>query len=84
MYSLRRESDDAGDSGLMSQARNKDGTVASDRPQVGCYMVVGSPYARTFGDQDYWQTTIIQEILEDEPNLVRFKTRNSVYTWSQH
>jgi hypothetical protein len=56
------------------------------RPKVGAAIVVGSPYARTYSHQDWWQTTPITEILEerieeDGTEYVRFKTGNSEYEW---
>ena len=54
-------------------------------------MIVGSPYARSYSAQDWWQTTIITEILEERTEeggieYVRFrtgnfKTGNSEYEW---
>lgn len=97
-YSLRRTRDGAGDSGPMSQAIfpvfDQDTGKIIDReiqenarPQVGAAMVVGSPYGRTFSVQDWWQTTIITEILEerneDGTEYVRFKTGNSEYEWKR-
>ena len=87
MYSLRRESDGAGDSGGMSLALwiAEDGQVQEQynaRPKVGVCMRVGSVYARTYNAQDWWQTTMITEILEERDNYVRFRTGNSVYEWS--
>jgi hypothetical protein len=51
-------------------------------------MIVGSPYARTYSRQDWWQTTPITEILEerieeDGTEYVRFKTGNSEYEWKK-
>lgn len=88
MATLRRIGDDAGDSGSVSQAIrwNEDGTfkeVAGDRPIVGCSMLVGSATARTYSDQDYWLTTPVTEILEDEGDRVLFKTGNSTYEWTR-
>lgn len=95
-YSLRRTRDGAGDSGQMSQAifpvfdqdtgKIVDKEVQENaRPQVGAVMVVGSPFARSFSAQDWWQTTLITEILEerneDGTEYVRFKTGNSEYEW---
>lgn len=95
-YSLRRTRDGAGDSGPMSdlviptydvdtgKIIGKE-TKHNARPEVGGAMVVGSPYARSFSTQDWWQTTIITEILEErkteEGEYVRFKTGNSEYEW---
>lgn len=75
-----------GDSGPLSKAIewNGDGTpraVVSNRPTVGCSMLVGSPVARAYVAQDYLLTTPVIEILVDEPNYVRFKTRNTEYEW---
>ena len=51
-------------------------------------MRVGSPFGRTFLAQDWWQTTLITEILEerteDGREYVRFKTGNSEYEWTQY
>ena len=95
-YSLRRTRDGAGDSGLMSDAVtpiwDDNGKLVDKiiehcaRPQVGAVMVVGSPFARSYSAQDYWQTTPITEILEertedDGSEYVRFKTGNSEYEW---
>lgn len=86
-YSLRRTRDGAGDSGPMSEAivpkpegGYPDIEVAA-RPRVGVAIRVGSPYARSYQAQDWWMTTVITEILEDEPEYVRFKTGNSEYEW---
>lgn len=86
MYSLRRESDGAGDSGGMSLLIwVEDGVLRSKsnaRPEIGYAMRVGSNYARTMQAQDWWQTTPVTEILDDKGNMVRFKTRSgSIYTW---
>ena len=83
---LRRKSDGKGDTGPCSQAIkwNEDGSfkeVVSDRPTIGCAMLVGSITARTYEEQDYWLTSVVTEIIEDTENYVRFKTRNSEYEW---
>lgn len=95
-YSLRRTRDGAGDSGLMSDAVtpiwDDNGKLVDKiiehcaQPKVGAVMVVGSPFARSYSAQDYWQTTPITEILEertedDGVEYVRFKTGNSEYEW---
>ena len=87
MYSLRRESDGAGDAGGMSTAFSFDeeGYVRTEynaRPRVGVAMRVGYLTARTYQYQDYWQTTVITEILEDREDYVRFRTGNSIYVWT--
>lgn len=56
------------------------------KPRVGVSMRVGSPYGRSYSNQDYWTTTPVTEILEeftdDQDRLnVKFKTRNSTYWW---
>jgi hypothetical protein len=95
-YSLKRERDGAGDSGTMSKLfipiYNSEGKlidmreVDDARPQVGSVLRVGSNFARSYSAQDWWQTTIITEILEDTINedgseYVRFRTGNSIYEW---
>jgi|GEM_PF-2268401 len=101
-YSLYRIRDGAGDSGLMSLAciptfdQDTGKAVSVEEienaePRVGAVMRVGSHYARSFTAQDYWQTTVITEILEertdpDNPEYlyVRFKTGNSEYEWTRN
>lgn len=84
-YRLERERDGAGDSGPMSMAlwleRDKVQHENGARPRVGVALRVGTFYARSFTQQDWWQTSIITEILEDTPNHVKFRTGNSVYDW---
>jgi hypothetical protein len=99
-YSLRRTRDGAGDVGISSEVLipvfSTDNTSElivcevsdSPRPQVGGIMRVGSLFARSFSAQDYWQTTIITEILEDTSDeegneYVRFRTGNSEYEWKR-
>lgn len=86
MATLRRMSDGAGDAGARSEAIkwNEDGTfnsVVSNRPTVGCSMLVGSVTARSYREQDYWLTTTVTEILEESEDYVKFKTGNSIYEW---
>jgi hypothetical protein len=82
-YSLHRESDGAGDTGPMSLALKDTEIIYDARPTVGYHMRVGSSYARTYSSQDYWTTTPVIEIIEDTPNRVYFRTRNSVYVWTK-
>lgn len=85
MYSLRRESDGVGDSGPMSMMLYPGGDHEYNaRPKVGGAIRVGSIIARTFQHQDWWQTTMIQEILSETESTIRFKTRNSTYVWIDH
>lgn len=92
-YSLRRTRDGAGDSGGMSLAIHPNAGPGGEhvyehnaRPSVGTVMRVGSIGGRTYSAQDWWQTTLITEILEerteeDGSEYVRFKTGNSEYEW---
>lgn len=87
MYSLRRERDNEGDAGGMSMAiwfdeNNELQTKQNARPRVGVAMRVGSVYARTYQEQDWWQTSLITEIIEDREDYVRFRTGNSIYVWT--
>lgn len=76
-----------GDSGGMSMALWFDDKKElqhehNARPRVGVAMRVGSIYARSYQSQDWWQTTLIQEIVKDTPEEVIFKTQSgSEYTW---
>lgn len=86
MPRLVRMSDGDGDSGARSEAIlwNEDGTfkeIVSNRPTIGCSMLVGSITARSYYSQDYWLTTEVTEILEETENCVKFKTGNSIYKW---
>ncbi len=89
-YLLYRITDNAGDSGIMSQAiwLDEEGKIRIEenaRPRVGVAMRVGSSIGRSYAEQDWWMTTPITEILEDyiedDKEVVKFKTRNSVYVW---
>lgn len=92
MAKLIRESDGEGEIGGRSEAIqwNEDGTfdkILSNRPTVGCSMLVGSVTARSYSDRDWWLTTKVTEILEEKEEdgvlYVRFKTENSIYQyWS--
>lgn len=87
MYDRRER----GDSGTMSMAlwpnpdKNASEKILSEqnaRPRVGVAMRVGSIIVRSYLSQDWWQTTLIKEIIEDTPNKVVFKTTSgSEYTW---
>lgn len=89
-YSLRRDSDQAGDSGPMlisvdpgSWKTESDNGII----MVGMAIRCGSINGRTFASQDWWQTTAVVEILEvvkdeeDEAIQVRFITESGrLYT----
>lgn len=86
MPTLKRISDGAGDTGSRSEAIGWDEggnfrEVVSNRPTIGCSMLVGSVTARSYSQQDYWLTTEVTEIQEDTEDYVKFKTRNSLYEW---
>lgn len=85
-YSLTRDRDGKGDSGMMFRSINPEtGEQEGEAGDiiVGCCIQCGTPFARTFG-QDWWLTTPVTEILsceeEGESKVVKFKTRNSNYT----
>lgn len=90
-YSLIRERDGVGDSGPMCHILDAESWTPIEGetyPRVGCGVRVGSYYARSYSGQDWWQTTPITEILEESVDTegyrtVKFKTRNSVYTWKE-
>lgn len=90
-YSLIRETDGVGDSGSMCEILDFESykpIPGETYPRVGCGVRVGSPYARSYSAQDWWQTSPITEILEESVDrdgyrIVRFKTRNSVYVWRE-
>lgn len=86
MYLLKRVTDGAGDSGSMSMLIfiNEQGKTEfkhDAKPEVGCQIAVGSTHARSYAEQDYWQTTEVTEIIEERDDYVKFKTRNSIYEW---
>lgn len=61
---------------------NKDRTfkeIKGHEPIVGCSLLVGSITARSYGNQDYWLTTVITEIVEKTDDYCIFKTENSTY-----
>lgn len=96
MYAIREDKTPIsykGDSGNMSMALWQDETGEihtenSAKPRVGVAMRVGSIYARSFSHQDWWQTTLIVDIVEewtdDENNInIIFNTKNSTYHWKE-
>jgi hypothetical protein len=76
-----------GDEGSMSCLVNfnEDGeTIFKEgvRPEVGWRICVGSRYARFLQKQDWWQTNVITQILEESDNRVLFETKSgSIYEW---
>jgi len=97
MYALREDGsviNHKGDSGPLSAAhkvakngKEFEGVTYNAEPQIGCCMQVGTPFSRTFSNQDWWMTTPVTEIVYREVNdddivTVVFKTKNSTYKWS--
>ena len=91
MARLRRMSDGEGFAGsaIESISWNEDGSVKEslpgEGPIVGYSIKVGSVTAGTYSTRDWWMTTPVTEILEEEKNeegkylYVKFKTGNSIY-----
>lgn len=80
MHTLLRLEDDHRTRGRFTKAIiwNGDGTykdTLDDRPTLGASVLVG------FGLTNHWLTTEVQEIIEDTPEYVKFKTKNSTYEW---
>ena len=90
-YSLVREDRQAGDSGPLCEILDAESGMpipGETYPRVGCGVRVGSIYSRSYSGQDYWQTTPITEILHESIDdagywAVKFKTKNSIYTWKE-
>lgn len=80
-YSLIRESDGIGDSGLMLEAFDRSNPQAKHEQnvmEVGKAVRCGSLYARSYSAQDWWLTTAIKKFLEvsEDKTMVRFETEN--------
>jgi len=90
-YSLIRQDRHAGDSGLMCEILDNESykpIPGETYPRVGCGVRVGSPFARSYSAQDWWQTSPITEITDewtDDKGFrhMRFKTKNSTYIWEE-
>jgi len=87
MARLRRI-DGVGDEGSRVQAIKRTGKaldkleiIDTDRPSVGYALLVGSTTPRTYSRQNWWMTTIITEITEEneEEGYWKFRTVNSEY-----
>ena len=88
MYFLQKVDSYTGDSGNMSMFiyKDTDGAVKYEhgaKPRIGGVIRVGSMFARSYSAQDWWQTSLITEILEETENYVKFRTLNSVYEWKR-
>jgi hypothetical protein len=86
MAKLRRLRDGEGFAGARSEAIKYDEKglfekIVSDKPTVGCCMLVGTISASSYSNRDFWITTLVTEILEEKDGYVRFKTKNSEYEW---
>ena len=87
MPRLYKENDPGvGDSGSMSLQiwadSNLEVHAKPGKPVVGRCIRVGSPFARSYSNQDWWQTSYVEEILEETETRVRFKTHSgSIYIW---
>ena len=89
MARLRRIGDGAGDSGasVLAIRYDPEGKKQPEykqvqKPEIGWCLQVGSISARSYSDQDWWQTTEVTEILEENENngyYCKFKTGNSKY-----
>ena len=81
-YSLVRVHDGVGDSGPMCQILDSENYMPIEgetRPRVGCGVRVGSYYGRSYSMQDWWQTSPVTEIIEEDDDYMKFRTRNSEY-----
>jgi len=83
-YSLY-STDGRGDSGSVSCVYWLDeaGTLQTEhnaKPRVGVSIRVGSMTGRSYSNQDWWQTSLITEILEETEETAKFKTGNSTDT----
>ena len=85
MPRLRRVSDSEGHYGSLVEAIDIHGKIIGNEPIVGCALRVGTPFAGTYSERDWWMTTLITEILDDVTvdccRYVRFKTANSEYEY---
>lgn len=90
-YSLYREDESFGDSGPMCEILDSESykpIKGEYYPRVGCGVRVESFHGRTYSNQDWWQTSLVTEILEESVDdkghrTMKFKTRNSVYNWKE-
>ena len=93
-YRLTRLRDNAGDSGPLLEAINRNPLTSDADPDdpvripnaviIGYGVRVGSFYARSYQQQDWWLTTAVAEFLEvridKQSAFIRFRTENgSVY-----
>ena len=86
MAKLIRDRDGEGYYGSCVEALEFDGKTAGGKlvghePMVGCCLKVGTLTAGTYSDRDWWMTTPITEITSETDDEIKFKTKNSTYTF---
>lgn len=55
--------------------------LVGNQPMLGCALRVGTATAGMFSSRDWWLTTPITEIISEDDKQIRFKTKNSTYTF---
>lgn len=81
MAKLIRDGDGEGYQGSLVEAIDPiTGNVIGHEPLIGYRLKVGTMTAGMFTERDWWMTTAITEIISEDDNKMRFKTKNSVYT----
>jgi len=48
-------------------------------PVIGCSIRVGTPFSRSYANQDWWLTTVVTKIVENTDEYCIFETKNSTY-----
>ena len=83
MAILTRDRDGEGYYGSNVQALDpKDLTnCVGNKPMVGYCLRVGTITAGMFSTRDWWMTTPITEIISETEDEIKFKTKNSTYTF---
>ena len=92
MANLRRTRDGEGYYGSMIEAirENPDPKAkdrierkTTDKPILGWALRVGTPFAGTYSTRDWWMTTLVTKILEEDVqkdyHYYKFETGNSTY-----
>lgn len=81
-FSLVREDREVGDHGgmLISIDPNTGLPVGNNGDViVGCRIKCGSLYARSYQQQDWWMTSVVQDINKVNDNIAIITTRNNTY-----
>ena len=82
MSNLIRDSDGEGYYGSRVDAIDPiTAEIVGHEPTVGCCLKVGTMTAGTYSTRDWWMTTPITEIISEDNKQIRFKTKNSTYTF---